>query len=95
MTQSFLSEAFLELVTPDLYLVIAGVYGVCFALKKAKFFDDRFIPLASIVLGIGFEIGAFLSLGGEISNFVLRGIVAGLSAVYAANIIKQMGDEKI
>ena len=93
MTGSVISETFLSLVTADLYIIIAAVYGVCFALKRAKFFDDRFIPLAAIVLGIGFELLTFAYTGGAIGEFILRGIICGMSAVYVANIIKQMGNE--
>ena len=92
MTESMISETFLSLVTADLYIVIAAVYGVCFALKKARFFDDRFIPLAALVLGVAFELLYYVSTGGAVVEFVLKGIVAGMAAVYVANIIKQIGD---
>lgn len=93
MTGEIINETFISLITADLYIVIAAVYGVCFALKRAKFFDDRFIPIAAIVLGVCFELLAFASSGGNAVEFVLRGIIAGMSAVYCANIIKQMGDD--
>ncbi len=92
MTSGFISETFMSLISADLYIVIAAVYGVCFALKKARFFDDRFIPLAAIVLGVCFELLYFANVGGAVVEFILRGIVAGMAAVYVANIIKQMGD---
>lgn len=91
MTQEFITEGFMTLITADLYIVIAAVYGLCFALKKAKFFDDRFIPLAALVLGVCFELLYFASTGGAVVEFVLKGIVAGMAAVYCANIIKQIG----
>ena len=93
MTGSMLGETFLSLITADLYIVIAAVYGVCFALKRARFFDDRFIPLAAIVLGVGFELLNFAYTGGMITEFVLRGIICGMAAVYVANIVKQIGDD--
>lgn len=93
MTGSAISETFLSLVTADLYIVIAAVYGVCFALKRASFFDDRFIPLAAILLGVGFELLAFAYTGGVAVEFVLRGIICGMAAVYVANIVKQIGDD--
>lgn len=93
MTGEFVNKTFMSLITPDLYIVIAAVYGVCFALKKAKFFDDRFIPLAAIALGVCFELLYFVSVGGMVAEFVLRGIVSGMAAVYCANIIKQIGDD--
>lgn len=95
MTESMISETFLSLVTADLYIVIAAVYGVCFALKRAKFFDDRFIPLAAIILGVGFELLNFAYTGGVVTEFMLRGIICGMAAVYVANIVKQIGDNVI
>ena len=94
MTENFIGETFLSLVTPDLYLVIAAVFGICHALKTAKFFDDRFIPLAAIALGVAFELLCFAAVGGSVVEFVLRGVVSGMAAVYAANIIKQIGSER-
>ena len=93
MTDSIISESFLSLITADLYIVIAAVYGVCFALKRAKFFDDRFIPLAAIILGVGFQLLNFAYAGGVAGEFVLRGIICGMASVYVANIVKQIGDD--
>lgn len=92
MTNGFINETFMSLISADLYIVIAAVYGVCFALKKARFFDDRFIPLAALVLGVCFELLYFANVGGAVVEFILRGIISGMAAVYVANIIKQMGD---
>lgn len=92
MNTQFIAEAFSGLITADLYIVIAAVYGLCFALKKARFFDDRFIPLAALVLGVAFELLYYASTGGAAVEFVLKGIIAGMAAVYVANIIKQIGD---
>ena len=94
MTENFIGETFLSLITPDLYLVIAAVFGICHALKSAKFFDDRFIPLAAIALGVIFETLYFAAVGGNVVEFVLRGVVSGMAAVYVANIIKQIGSGK-
>ena len=91
MTGEMIGETFLSLITADLYIVIAAVYGVCFALKRAKFFDDRFIPLAAIVLGVAFELFKFAYMGGSVPELVLRGVICGMAAVYIANIIKQIG----
>ena len=88
-----IGETFLSLITADLYIVIAAVYGVCFALKRARFFDDRFIPLAAIVLGVGVELLSFAYTGGAATQFILRGIICGMAAVYVANIVKQIGDD--
>ncbi|MBQ8004199.1 MAG: hypothetical protein IJ299_03815 [Oscillospiraceae bacterium] len=93
MTGEFINETFISLITADMYIIVAAIYGVCFALKRAKFFDDRFIPLAAIVLGVCFELLYMVHKGGFAAEFVLRGIVAGMAAVYCANIIKQIGDD--
>ena len=91
MNESIINETFISLITPDLYIVIAAVYGVCFALKSAKFFADRFIPLAALVVGVAFELVIFAISGGNVAEFILKGIIAGMAAVYIANIRKQMG----
>ena len=94
MNTNFITETFSALITADLYIVIAAVYGVCFALKKAAFFNDRFIPLAALALGVCFELLYFAGAGGVVVEFVLKGIVAGMAAVYVANIVKQIGSDK-
>ena len=94
MTKEFITETFAALITADLYIVIFAVYGLCFALKQAKFFDDRFIPLVAIALGVLFEALYALFIGGIIVDFVLKGIICGMAAVYIANLIKQIGSDK-
>ncbi|MBQ8003618.1 MAG: hypothetical protein IJ299_00780 [Oscillospiraceae bacterium] len=94
MTREIISEGFMQLITPDLYIMVFAVYGLCFALKKAAFFDDRFIPLVAIALGVAFEVLYAVLTGGMIVDFVLKGIISGMAAVYVANIVKQMGSEK-
>ena len=90
MDASTIANTFWGLITPEMALV-AAVYGVCFALKRARFFDDRFIPLAALVLGVGFQVlAAFALERAVIVDAVLRGIVCGMAAVFAANIIKQV-----
>lgn len=91
MTENFINETFMSLITADLYIVIAAVYGICHALKSAEFFADKFIPLAAIALGVGFEMLYFAVGKGSPVEALLRGIVAGMAAVYVANIIKQIG----
>lgn len=91
MDASTIANTFWGLITPEMALVAAAVYGVCFALKRARFFDDRFIPLAALVLGVGFQVlAAFALERAVIVDAVLRGIVCGMAAVFAANIIKQV-----
>lgn len=94
MNESMVADVFASIITPDLYVFIAAVYGICFALKKAAFFDDRFIPLAAVVLGIALEITYVLGSSGNIVEAICKGVVIGMAAVYLANIIKQMGANK-
>ena len=94
MTKEIITETFAALITADLYIVIFAVYGLCFALKKASFFDDRFIPLVAIALGVLFEVLYAVFTGGVIVDFILKGVICGMAAVYAANILKQIGSDK-
>lgn len=94
MTKEIITETFAALITADLYIVIFAVYGLCFALKKAKFFDDRFIPLVAIALGVLFEVLYAVLTGGIIVDFILKGVICGMAAVYVANLVKQMGGDK-
>lgn len=91
MTGEALASSFWDLISADMYIIIAAVYGVCFALKKAKFFNDRFIPLAALVLGIIFQVLSSFTTETDIFSAVLKGIICGMAAVFAANVIKQMG----
>lgn len=93
MTAEFITETFAALITADLYIVIFAVYGLCFALKKASFFDDRFIPLVAIFLGVAFEVLCAIVAGGAIADYILKGIICGMAAVYVANIVKQIKDK--
>lgn len=91
MDASTIANTFWGLITPEMALVVAAVYGVCFALKRARFFDDRFIPLAALILGIGFQVlAAFALERAVIVDAVLQGIVCGMAAVFSANIVKQV-----
>ena len=94
MTNEMINEGIMSLITADLYLFIAAVYGICFALKKAEFFPDRFIPLASVILGVIFELPYILVKGGNVSEGIAKGVLVGIAAVYVANVIKQMGERK-
>lgn len=83
-------ENFLGLITPEMYLVVAAVYGLCYALKRARFFDDRFIPLAALGFGVVFEVLIAAVFSRQIiMDAILRGIVCGMAAVFVANIVKQ------
>lgn len=91
MNGEVFASTFWELISVDMYIVVAAVYGVCFALKKARFFNDRFIPLAAIALGILFQVMNSVAVGLDIPSAALKGIVCGMAAVFAANVVKQIG----
>lgn len=90
MDTTTITNTFWGLITPEMALVVAAVYGVCFALKRAQFFNDRFIPLAALVLGVAFSLLSAAAFSRTaIADAVVRGIVCGMAAVYIANIVKQ------
>lgn len=91
MNTEVFASTFWDLISADMYIVVAAVYGVCYALKKARFFDDRFIPLAALFLGVAFQVMSSYALGVDIPSAVLKGIVCGMAAVFAANVVKQIG----
>ena len=90
MTETMIIEQFTQLITPDLYIFIAAVYGLCFALKKAAFFNDRFIPLAAVAFGVALELAYISVSGGNIVEAICKGIIVGIAAVFVANVIKQI-----
>ena len=93
MDATGVTQTFWSMISPDMALVVAAVYGVCFALKRAEFFPDRMIPLCALVLGIVFEaLAAFTLSPSALADCVLRGIVCGMAAVFARNIVKQAKD---
>ena len=90
MDAQTIAGTFWGMITPEMAAVAAAVYGVCFALKRARFFPDRLIPLTALALGIIFEVPAAAVLSRTaLADCVLRGILCGMAAVFAANIIKQ------
>jgi len=90
MDSTTIAKTFWGMITPEMAIVSAAVYGVCFALKRASFFNDRLIPLSALVLGILFEIGTAAAFNrAALADCALRGILCGMAAVFAANIVKQ------
>ncbi len=90
MDATGVTQTFWSMISPDMALVSAAVYGVCFALKRAKFFPDRMIPLCALILGIVFEVFAAFTLSPSVlADCVLRGIICGMAAVFAKNIVNQ------
>jgi hypothetical protein len=90
MSPEALTSTFWDLVTADMYIIIAAVYGVCYALKKARFFDDRFIPLAALVLGVIFQLLSLFTTKTDFLSAFLKGIICGMAAVFTANVVKQI-----
>ncbi len=91
MDSSTIANTFWGMITPEMAVVSAAVYGVCRALKSANFFNDRLIPLTALALGILFEFLAAAAISrAALADCTLRGILCGMAAVYAANIIKQV-----
>ena len=95
MDATAIINSFLDQITPGMWVVAAAVYGICYALKRAKFFDDRFIPLAAVVLGVVLEVAAAAMFSREIVvEAIIRGVSCGMAAVFAANVIKQAKEGK-
>ena len=82
--------SFSEMVTPEMWVVACAVYGICAALKHASFFPDKFIPLAAVCIGVILNVAAAAAFSREtIVSAIVNGVVCGMAAVYAANVIKQ------
>lgn len=85
-----IKSEFTGLITAEMVPIVAAVYGICYALKHAKFFDDRFIPIAALLLGIILEFIVSLAFAPIfLINSFIRGCICGMAAVYVANIVKQ------
>jgi len=90
MDMNTITTAFLEQITPEMWVVAMAVYGICYALKRASFFPDRFIPLAAVVIGVILNVCAAAVFSREIVvSAIVNGVICGMAAVYAANVIKQ------
>lgn len=66
-------------------IIAVVVYCICFAIKKAAFINDKYIPLIAIVLG---GISGFL-LNGLSYEAIASGIASGALAVGINQIYKQ------
>ena len=85
-----ITTEFLNMITPDVWIIVAAVFGLCFALKKSSLFPDRFIPLAALFFGVLLNVAAVAVFSrGLIVEAIVKGIVCGMAAVYVANIVKQ------
>ena len=75
----------------ELWVIAFAVWAICFALKKASFFPDRYIPLAAVVLGVILNVAAATMFTRPIIiDAIVNGVICGIAAVYIANIIKQI-----
>lgn len=88
----------MELIRPEMLILVPALYLIGMALKRAALFDNRYIPLG---LGLfGAILGAawlmvFRVEGYDVTQSLLMGAVqgvlcAGLS-VYANQMFKQLG----
>ncbi len=85
-----ITTEFLSMITPDVWIIVAAVFGLCFALKKSSLFPDRLIPLAALFFGVLLNVAAVAVFSrGTVVEAIIRGIVCGMAAVYVANVIKQ------
>jgi hypothetical protein len=74
-------------------IIVGFCYCVGFGLKKASFFNDKYIPIAMIVLG---AISGILLNGIDFQNFMM-GAISGACATGVNQVYKQLrkdeGDE--
>ena len=90
-----LTTEFLKMIPPDVWIIVAAIFGICFALKKSSLFPDRFIPLAALLFGVLFNVAAVAVFNrGFVVEAIVKGIVCGMAAVYVANVIKQAKKEE-
>ena len=64
-------------------LVVAGCFALGSALKKAEFFQNKYIPLAMLILGAA--LGGILSVEG-----IIAGAVSGWASTGFDQTIKQL-----
>lgn len=72
-------------------IIVAFCYCVGFGLKKASFFNDKYIPIVMIVLG---AISGLLINGLEFQYFMI-GAISGASATGVNQLYKQITKEKV
>lgn len=67
-------------------IIAVTVYCICFAIKKASFINDKYIPLIAVILG-----GVSGALMNGISyEAIASGIASGALATCANQIYKQL-----
>lgn len=88
----------MELVRPELLVLVPALYLVGVGLKKAAFFADKYIPLALGLLGavlgatwlMVFRVEGYSAAQSLLTGAVQGILCAGLS-VYANQLFKQLG----
>lgn len=70
-------------------IIVAFCYCVGFGLKKASFFNDRYIPIVVIVLG---AISGMLINGIDFQNFMV-GAISGAASTGINQIYKQLSKD--
>ena len=91
----------MELIRPEMLVLVPVLYLIGVALKKAEIFDNRYIPLGLGLLGA--LLGAawlmvFQVEGYNVVQSLLMGAVQGIlcagMSVYANQLYKQLGEQK-
>ena len=86
----------LELIRPELFILIAVIYGLGMFLKQIPNFPDWTIPLVLLIVAVALTI-VYKAIvleqgfcGMTIVNGIVYGILIATVAVYANNVVKQI-----
>lgn len=91
-------ETYLEFVKPELLVLIPVLYALGCALKKAGWFDDRYIPAAVGAAGILLccvwvistsQVGGVQEAFAAVFTAVTQGILCAGAGVYGNQLMKQ------
>ena len=91
----------LELIQPELFILIAVVYALGMFLKSIPNFPDWIIPLLLLVVAVTLTIvykAIVLGTGFcavTIVNGIIYGILIATVAVYANNVVKQITVKRV
>ena len=88
-----------ELIKPELLVLIPVLYVIGAGLKRAEFFEDKYIPLGLGIMGI-ILVSIYIASTSEFTNVqsvfaavfasITQGILCAGCAVYANQIAKQI-----
>lgn len=86
----------IELIKPELIILVAVIYGLGMFLKSIPNFPDWTIPLVLLVVAVALTIVYKAVVLGDgfcgvtIVNGVVYGVLIATIAVYANNVVKQV-----